>query len=695
MDLLDQVEANLKSNDVSIVEFAESDEYCNKRLYPRQRVLLKLIFLEELTGPEEDILDYWISGGRVHKDYGPEISISPKIRERVQYLRDHGFPHFREVVLVGGRRSSKGFVTGIAMAKVMFDCLQLQDPGRYYGIDPDKDIYFSCVAGAQEQAKEFQYADFVSTIEGCQAFDPHLAKSLETEFRVATAEDHRKIAAYRQRGGKIQRDIARLRGKALASNAGTLRGSATMAVAIDEMAWMLEGASKASADQVYDAIDPSLDQFGSDALMFCNSSPYTKVGKFYERYTEAMSMQDEDSEQPLNPTMFAFRFPSWALFEGYKEDENNTFSAVITASADWDPDEKDEDGTYVHSDEDRQKILIAKRKEAANPEKYKVERRAHFAEVIDSYLNSGMVDLAFRGRPLKLNAKNEMEFEPLSTNWSDSSYMFRYKAHLDPSSTTAGFGFALGHAESMVDSKGNHSEHVIFDIIKRWRPQEFDGGVIDWEKVVEEVVLFADLFRPYEITFDQFDSTAPIQTLNRTLREKGIGGVRVYEKVATAEYNWKRAEIFKTALYQGKIHAPHDIEDAKFANLELKFLQQKNIGGKFPRVDKQEIGPVQTKDMADCMMEVTHALIGNVVMAQVHEDLAKTAIAAGAAGGYQIGGRDREGGRANTPAALMDYYKGRTGEQRQAGPRVNPGLSRMAIGRGSRRWGIGAGRRGF
>lgn len=687
LDLLDTVEANLKASDVSIEEFAESSDYCDKRLYPRQRLLLKLIFLEELTGKEEDLLNYWIAGGRG----GNEIVISPHIRDRIVYLRENGFPHFREIVLVGGRRSSKGFVTGIALAKVMYDCLQLQDPGRYYGIDPDKDIYFSCVAGSEAQAKEFQFADFVSTIEGCKAFEQNLTKSLETEFRVSTAEDHRKIAQFRARGNKILRDIARLRGKALASNAGTLRGSATMAIAIDEMAHMIEGESKASAEKVYEAAEPSLDQFGVDAIIFDNSSPYTKLGKFYERYEEAMAVNEEDPSKPANPLIFAFQFPSWALFEGYKDDPKNTFTGVITASADWDPDETDADGNDLHSEEDKQKIKIAKRSEATNPEKYKVERRAKFAEVTDAYLNPAMVDLAYKGRPLGLGADGTMQFESMDTNWGDSSYVHRYKAHLDPSSTTAGFGFALGHSETLIDSQGNTSEHVMIDIVKRWRPQDFPGGVIDWEVVIAEVVVYADLFRPYEITLDQFDSTAPIQTMRRKLNEKSIGGIRVYEKTATPEYNWKRAEIFKTALYQAKVHVPSDIDDAKFSALELKFLQQKNMGGKFPRVDKQEIGPVQTKDMADCIMEVTHALIGNVVMSQIHADLTQTVLAAGAAGGYQIGGRDGHGEGSRVNPNIAEYYKGRTGEQKRAGP----SQARMRLGGGNRRWGINPRRGGF
>src|SRR4051812_10907922 len=154
MDFFDEIQKGLSQRKVGIEEFCESPEYCGKRLYPRQKLLLKLMFLEELNGQEEDILDYWLRGGR----NGKEIVLSPMIRERVQNLRDMGYKHFREIVLVGGRRSSKGFVTGMALSKLLFDTLQLQDPGLHYGIDPDKEIYFTCLASSQDQAKKYQYA---------------------------------------------------------------------------------------------------------------------------------------------------------------------------------------------------------------------------------------------------------------------------------------------------------------------------------------------------------------------------------------------------------------------------------------------------------------------------------------------------------------------------------------------------------
>ncbi|HEY5446430.1 MAG TPA: hypothetical protein VIJ87_18615, partial [Pyrinomonadaceae bacterium] len=336
MDFFDEITRGLATRKVSIEEYCESDQYCGKRLYPRQLVLLKLMFLEELTGPEEDILDHWIRGGRD----GREIVISPKIRERVEYLRTAGYSHFRECVLVGGRRSSKGFITGLALAKKMYDTLQLQDPGLYYNIDPDKEIYFSCLASAQDQAKKYQYADFSSTVARCEAMQQNITKIQELEFSVATEADKQRMNRWKRQGGRVGRDISKLRGVALAANAATLRGSATIAICFDEMAHMQqEGESAATAASVYDAAIPALAQFGKDAMIFCNSSPYTKIGKFYERYEDGLKLTEDG--KVVAPFMFTFQFPSWALFEGYQGHRSQYHKGVplrkaITQSPDWD-----------------------------------------------------------------------------------------------------------------------------------------------------------------------------------------------------------------------------------------------------------------------------------------------------------------------------------------------------------------------
>jgi hypothetical protein len=704
MDLLAQALNQLAPKDVGIEEFTESSDYCNKALYPPQRVLLKTIFLEELTGEEEDILTYWINGGH----NGTDIVVPSDIRDRVEWLRGAGYSHFREIALVGGRRSSKGFCTGVAMAKSMWNCLQLQDPGAHYGIDPEKEIYFSCIAGSQEQAQGRQYSDFSSTIETCKVFDPYLVKSLETEIRVATSADLRRISQEKSRGNRIQKDIARLRGNAMAANAGTIRGLAMMAYCIDEVAFMLPGESKSSPNKIYEAANPSLGQFGVDGLAFLNSSPYTKIGLFYEKYVEGLIAFDPnrpvDEPAPLmedgfdlkdrngEPRLLVFQFPSWGLYEGYQKAKNRTqLKSVLMASPDWDPNEKDEDGEELWTAKDKQLIRTARAEEQANPEGFKVEYRGKFAEVTDAYMEPRRIDEMFAGLPNEWiydeNSDNpeipRLSLVPFRSNTGkDATNMFRYKFHLDPSSTTAGFGFAIAHSEMIEDWKGTLEEHVVFDLIKRWEPKKFPGRVIVWPTILDEVMKYAEFFFPFEITFDQHESTQPVQELSEKLNERNIP-TRVYIKPATAELNWHRWEVTKTSIYAKLVHAPNDTEDTRWCSQELKFLQIQGGTSKFPRVDRQEIGPVQTKDMADCVAECINTLIGNRIANRTRDRLSSSAVLGGAEGGYGIGfsGTGPKGGAG--PEGISEYYgsKERKAQQEYQSP------TRGALGRGRGRRG--------
>ena len=69
---------------------------------------------------------------------------------------------------------------------------------------------------------------------------------------------------------------------------------------------------------------------------------------------------------------------------------------------------------------------------------------------------------------------------------------------------------------------------------------------------------------------------------------------------ASASQNWKAAEIFKTAINHGLVHAP----PFELAQLELDGLQRTG-----QRIDHPSSGPVVTKDVADAMMNVVYTLL--------------------------------------------------------------------------------------
>lgn len=611
LDLLGNFErAMVTPPRVPICEFAESSDYLGKNLFPAQRVMLKLWFLEELTGPEEDILTKWIQSSAD----GGEVTICPMIRERVDYLRDNKYPHFQLVQLVGGRRSSKGFMTGIGIAYKVYGLVQMDDPMTWYGIDPDKEIYVPIIAASQKQATDFQYADAYSSIRSCEALRPYWGKGMETELSVHTPADLRKLQRLAQ--GRETRDMAKIRVAALASSADTIRGSASIVIAMDEVAQMLAGESRRSAGEVYAAAVPSLRQFDLDGLVFANSSPYTKVGLFWDLYEQSFMLE---GAFPAFPERFMMQFPSWTMYEN---DEGR--KPLITYS-------------------------MLKQERKADPDKFRVEYMAQFAETVDAYLRPEMVDRMFTGAA--------PDGRVLKTEHAGIG-IFQYKAHGDPSQTTANFGFAIGHVEihPTDDGEGNviDAPHVVFDLIDAFYPGEMKDEVIDWFVVMDVFTELIRNFRPYEWTFDQFDSAQAIQQLRRKVVEMGINDVRVREKTATPAVNQRRWDNFKAALYLGRVHAPAPVGQLNARSLELvkdelKFLQVKN-----GKVVKQDIGPVTTKDMADCVAEVTDALIG--------DSLSGTKAALGA---QRLQAGEGRRTRENAPGGLRgmsgfrEFYEGR------------------------------------
>jgi hypothetical protein len=613
-DLLDFFAHNLRDKSVSIVEFAESSDYCNKPLYPRQRLLLKLIFLEELTPYEEDVLDEWI-----HNKSG-EVMISPKIRERIQTLRDRGYSHFREVMLVGGRRSSKGHMTGLAVAKKVYDLINMDNPQDKYGIDRDKTIWITAIAASEDQAKRYQFADINGAITSCEALKPYWSKFLEKEISLMTPADMEKAEKLRIGSQfKSERDLASIRVKPSAANAATIRGEATMVLVMDEMAHMMEGVnSKSGADEILEAARPALDQFKEDALIFENSSPYTKVGKFYSNYLVAMDIdpdQEQVSKNILDYRMMGFQFPSWELYKDWDKDPERRFRNAIVLSPQVDE--------AMAMEEER------------NPEKFAVERRSKFAEVVDGFLDPNKVDNMFKpfdGRTLK-------------TTLDRSGYGpgVLFKGHCDPSTTTANFGLAIGHVEYVTDEHEREIPHVFFDYIHAWIPADFPDHTINYLDVQDEILEKIVKFRPKDFTFDQFQSKGLIQWLRKESRKKGVDETAIREVVATEKLNFARADRFKTALNLGLIHAPADFPLLELAKNELKFLQQKGN-----RVVKQNVGPVTTKDIADCIMEVVDHLVGDFVNL---EPYLSGGMAMGAMGGYS----GRSVG-AETPDAFAHFY---------------------------------------
>lgn len=177
---------------------------------------------------------------------------------------------------------------------------------------------------------------------------------------------------------------------------------------------------------------------------------------------------------------------------------------------------------------------------------------------------------------------------------------YYYHGHADPAKSNAGFAIAIGHRE--YDS--NIQKYVIvIDHMKVFWADEFPGGVIDYSVVEDYIVWLCQRFDIREFSFDQWNSVGSIQRIQKKLRELRINHTKITERTFTDKSNYIRYSQFKVAVLAGQVRAPY----FRQLFLELSHLQEEN-----GKVTKPTSGAVQTKDLADCVAEVTRRLLEDI-----------------------------------------------------------------------------------
>jgi hypothetical protein len=590
-----------------IVTFAEHPSFLGgSKLFPRQRTLLKLIMLEteNLDDYDYEVIDKWT------KDFdfnGDRIGVSPDIFDRIAYLKANGYKHFREVVNITGRRGGKGHIGGILGAYKNWELLMLDDPQYYYNIDKSKDLYLFCVATNIEQAKKYQFADLANTIINAPCFQPYIADAKEHFLALRTPADIRRIAAFESRDIRPSRLIASIRNMAVTSNSKASRGAAAFGVMFDEFAHMLVGTGGArTSDEVYNAITPALDQMGKDGLIYIPTSPFTKVGKAYSLYESALEKNEDGA--PMYPNMMMAQLPSWGPYEDWDDPRFVSFYRRAPQSY----------------DEQMQSM------EKREPDTFRVERLSQWAEVTNAYLNPKIVERMFD--PF-IDANGELRELELQ---HEGKFSIVYMGHCDPSKSGANTAAMIGHVEKIADPEdGEEWYHVVIDWIKVWDPENYPDNQIDYEEIEEELVDTLCNFRTTKVfSFDQYGAFVTLPRLKKRLQQvRPAHQVKVREEKFTKESNMRRAERFKSALGMNWVHSFRDVYGPNGTSLleqELKFLQEVN-----GRVKKQDIGPIRTEDLSDCLMVIVDSLLeDNFVKLEMRDKLGQTQLLSGSQGGY-------------------------------------------------------------
>lgn len=622
----------------SIIEFATSEKYCGQALYPRQQTLLRLIFLEvdQMTSYDRQVIDEWRNGFTDRIVCG----VQPDIWHRVEYLKRRGYRRFPHIQAVLGRRASKGFIGALLGAEQIAYLIAMDNPQANFNIREGKSVFLNVGATSQTQAQRQLFADIREVVRDCAWLLPFVAENKDHQMRLRTPADLRRLARLQSQGHIVEGLIASLWAVPLSASSTVGRGATSYVNMYDEFAFHVQGTgSVKSGDEIYEDWQPSLGQFKKDALTYIPSSPFTKVGKFYELYNqgrvllrsyeEEMGVVSHDARSEIaaarmiadldeveleaDPTMLIVQGPSWMLYEDFERGGELTgFQAEF-------PPEND------MRDEEQQ------RRRRKNPEKFAVERLGQFAEVMGQYLDSAKVEAMFRPVEWRdptlcahcdedgLVSQGRLAGQPCRHPLSPAPFGrfdHIYRIHVDPSSVDANFALAIGHAEAAPpDANGQVWPHVIIDRLHVWQASDFPENPetgkceIDQTQVEREISELLYTFPSTSIfSSDQWNSVGFLQRL----RKKYAPNIRVVEVTATEKVNWERAEKFKAAINLGWVHAYRDtfFNDGKESLLEneCKFLSEKN-----GKVYKQEFGPVQTKDLYDAVSTVVVDLLSEAL----------------------------------------------------------------------------------
>jgi hypothetical protein len=631
-----------KTPDISIIEFVTSDAYLNRpTLYPRQATLLKVMFLEEesLTQYDYDVIGEWGEGfTRIEPDlaarergemprYEGLTGIVPDVLERMKRCRDEGRRWMREVVSIIGRRGSKGYIGALATSRVLWHYVNLLDPQDHYGLPPGKNMAAFVFGGKKEQAKANQWKDIRDVVVDAPCFTPYIGRDLAELLTVRAPNDNIRDRLLRRRGLQPPLDSSTFLIEPRESTPISARGPAAFVLVFDEMAHVVKGAAKAEASIVYGQAKPALDQFGLDSFIYEGSSTWQMSGQFYENYLNTLTI-DPDTNGPLYYDMVTWQLTSWDPYIDWdiahhlriSPDSKATFAPIKRPMQEWNS--------------------AMEREEKANPETFAVERRSRWAAVQGAYLNQTRIDEAFG------------DWDGTVIHHQTQGLLSReYYAHGDPSKSNANFGFAIGHTEGPDD---DGLLHVVFDVVHAWLPSDFEDHRVLYvgpDSIEESLWDYIERFNPVEMTFDQFNSVAVIQSLTNRVATAGLPRrTQVYERTATASLNWQTYEVFKSALNMGLVHIP----EHELAKLELMFLIDKGN-----RVEHPTTGTVQTKDVADCLAIVTHHFLCDQMLAL--KALSAGSLRGGLAGGTRASDRSVE-------TSVMDALRGRPVPQQGLSP---------------------------
>lgn len=559
-DTIDSI-VNEIEKEVDIITFCESPTYLNQKLHAVEKFILKIFYEVPLDDKTKDIHVRSFP----HNEKGvlmTEVEYAKFLRmqERTNVLDPYNFQTSMYLLLICGRRSGKTFLASIVSSFEAYKLIVKGNPQQYYHLPEGETINIINVATNGEQALILAEATKKRIINS-EWFKPYIASMKQSTIRLRTKRDldlfnkmKRNLKADSENKDKEDKadDDDRIKEndtfvsiiiEAMSCTARGIRGKTVIVAILDEIAHFIDNGGNKSGDEVFKAITPSISTFNTDGKILCISSPYNKIGIFYDLYLKSKGTETI----PPNQEIRMFQIPTWEMNE------------VITFN-------------YLKGQYD------------IDPESFEFEYGAQFSTTITGFFKF----------PEKID-------ECIDEQWIEKQYPRKKYLHyiaIDPASVRAGYALCMVHIEEELNEETNEYEKiVVVDRWKRWLANvgEFEGEDLIDPSVIDEYILnLTKRFRIAKVVYDQFESASSIHKLRRA-------GITAERQPFSSAYNMKIYKRLRQFVYNNKVVLPKYSDGIN----ELKYLQERKTGRKGFIVEAPSQGEIVTDDLADVLANAT------------------------------------------------------------------------------------------
>ena len=322
----------VKGKDIDIVgpvQFAQEKWGLGVELYPSQRFLLKLLFGEELDTKNRTIVVRTADASRTLFRLSEGAYLRYLYHEGRCSIGEQNGP-IEELVWSGGRKTTKTFLIAFVIMYQTYRVLSYYNPHEHFEIPQDREIRCTNLGSSEDQAG-LVFSEVLAGVGGSSFFRSLLhSEPGATKIKLLTRYQADRIAADKREAKFTQPGLVI---RVAPSTARGVRGPNNICLVFDEFAHFPEEAKNASADQLYEALKPSIAKFAGFAKVASISSPGPRSGKFYQLHEAAMRTGTSDLVYLETPTAEFNHTISAAFIQ--KEYAREPASAEVEYGAKW------------------------------------------------------------------------------------------------------------------------------------------------------------------------------------------------------------------------------------------------------------------------------------------------------------------------------------------------------------------------